>query len=85
MAEFCYECWNELNETDLPQSKYVLSKDLWLCEGCGEYKRVVIREKKSFFSCLFIPFKFIGKILYVLGRIIILPYIIYKYKKGEYI
>ncbi len=48
MAEFCLECWLENSETDMPK-RYVLSKYLDLCEGCQEYKQVVIREKIPFF------------------------------------
>ena len=38
MAEFCLDCWNRLNETDALPGKYILSKELDLCEGCGEWK-----------------------------------------------
>lgn len=54
MAEFCPECWNELNGTDEPTDSWVLSEDLELCEGCGAWKHVIIREKrkKGFLSAL---------------------------------
>jgi len=45
MAEFCLDCWNELMETDDPPEKYVISKDLDLCEDCGELKHVIVRVK----------------------------------------
>ncbi len=48
MAEFCTECWKEMFAQD-QNKKFVVSKYLDLCEGCGEYKRVVIREKMAFF------------------------------------
>lgn len=44
MAEFCKECYVKIcggNEND----KFVLSRELDLCEGCGEYKQVVVRIK----------------------------------------
>lgn len=44
MADFCIDCWNKLNSTDYPPSKFILSKDLDLCEGCGKYKRVIEYE-----------------------------------------
>ena len=47
MAEFCTECWKEMFPQD-QNKKFVVSKYLDLCEGCGEYKRVVIREKVAF-------------------------------------
>lgn len=41
MAEFCLDCWNKLNETSLTEKDVVISKDLWLCEGCGKVKNVI--------------------------------------------
>ena len=45
MAEFCLECWNELMETNDPPKKYHISKELDLCEGCGQWKPVLIGIK----------------------------------------
>lgn len=45
MAEFCLDCWNKMNETKDPPARYVLSRDTEICEGCGEYKQVVVAEK----------------------------------------
>ena len=42
MAEFCPDCWNEINGTNNPKEKYIISKNLDLCEGCGEMKLVII-------------------------------------------
>ncbi len=47
MAEFCLDCFHQLNETNDDPEKYVLSKDLELCEGCGEWKHVVVTKHKS--------------------------------------
>lgn len=47
MAEFCLECWNELNGTNYGEEKYILSKELDLCESCEEYKQVVIGERSN--------------------------------------
>ncbi len=75
MAEFCLECLNELMETEYPANKFIMSKDTELCEGCGQYKRIVIVER--------VPFsRRILKIIKLLGRIIILPYLIYKNYKN---
>lgn len=49
MAEFCLECWNKMNHTRLTKKDVFLSKDLDLCEGCAELKRVIVRYKKRFF------------------------------------
>ena len=49
MAEFCLDCWNKLNNIEENENKYVISKDLELCEGCGEWKRVIIMERKAYY------------------------------------
>lgn len=55
MAEFCIDCVNEMNDSNYTEKSVVLSENIELCEGCGEYKRVVIeiKEKKMFFDFLF--------------------------------
>lgn len=56
MAEFCLDCWNEMNNSNDTESNFIISDDLELCEGCGEYKRVIIREKESrFLKYLILP------------------------------
>ena len=45
MAEICLECWRKLSEQREPRWKYVLSRELDLCEECGEWKRVIVRER----------------------------------------
>ncbi len=49
MAEFCLECWNRINGSDDSKRKYVFSKELELCEGCGEWKKVIIRQRRFYF------------------------------------
>lgn len=46
MAEFCLECWNKMNGKKDFALKYVLSWERDLCEGCGQWKRVVICERE---------------------------------------
>ena len=50
MAEFCPDCWNEINGFSDPPEAYVLSWDYDLCEGCGQWKRVVVRRRKNLLS-----------------------------------
>ena len=50
MAEFCLDCWNRINGTNDGKMKYVLSKDLDLCEGCGELKPVIVAERYYYYS-----------------------------------
>lgn len=45
MAEFCVDCYNEKMCTTDTSQKYIISKELELCEQCGQWKRVVIRYK----------------------------------------
>ena len=46
MAEFCLDCWNELNHTRLIEEDVVLSDDLDLCEGCAQWKPVIENIKR---------------------------------------
>ena len=46
MAEFCFECLNEMLDYEEKKEDYVLSRQLDLCEGCGEMKRVVVRHRR---------------------------------------
>lgn len=48
MAEFCIDCWNKINETNEPESNYIISDELELCEGCGKYKKVIVAERKNY-------------------------------------
>ena len=48
MAEICLECLNKIMGTDDPPKKFVISRELDLCEECGERKRVVICIKKRY-------------------------------------
>lgn len=45
MAEFCLECWNKMNGTCETEKDWKLSKVLELCEGCGEYKQIIVAPK----------------------------------------
>ena len=45
MAEFCFDCFKEMMETEDEQWRYVFTDELELCEGCAQYKRVVVNEK----------------------------------------
>lgn len=66
MAMFCLECWNRINETEDSSQKYIISKELDLCEGCGELKQVIIAKRK---------FYYLNRLL---ARLL-MPYLIYKY------
>ena len=46
MAEFCLECWNKMNHRNDSSWRYVLSWELDICEGCGEWKRVIVCERE---------------------------------------
>ncbi len=50
MAEWCLKCWNKDREPDEPEMTediVVLSDCLDLCEGCGEYKHVIVGVKNK--------------------------------------
>ncbi len=44
MAEFCLKCWNKINDTNDDESMYVMSRDLDLCDCCGEFTHIIVRE-----------------------------------------
>ena len=46
MAEFCLECQNKAEGRNKSAAKYILSEDLQICEGCGEWKNVIVAEKQ---------------------------------------
>lgn len=46
MAEFCLDCWNRINECDDTQRDWILSRELDLCEGCGEWKPVLVVPRR---------------------------------------
>ena len=45
MAEICLECFSKYFLTGEYPSHYLVSKDMDLCEECGQLKPVVIRKK----------------------------------------
>lgn len=45
MAEFCLDCWNKIMGVNDPPGKYIISREVDLCEECGEWKPVIIRIK----------------------------------------
>ena len=49
MAEFCEECWKKINYIKGDSIRFVLSRELDLCEECGEYKRLVVEMRRSTF------------------------------------
>ena len=49
MAEFCYKCFCEFWGVYPNESELVFTKELDLCEGCGNYKKTVVAYKKDFF------------------------------------
>lgn len=61
MAEYCRECAERcLGFTPEELKHAVWSKELDLCEGCGEYKRVLVRltTKKLVTNVVKRPYKF---------------------------
>ena len=52
MAEYCLECLNKYSAHKYRRIEVVLSRELDLCEGCGAWKRTVIRIRYCFFSHL---------------------------------
>lgn len=85
MAEICLDCMNKINGTNYDARKYILSDELELCEECGEWKKVIIVERNSYYlrklHFFALPFIIFYKIICFLGKLIMLPFLIYKYIK----
>ena len=58
MAEFCVDCWNNLNGTQYDTYEFQRTWRRELCEGCGEYKRVIIEQTPDY--SYYPPFFLIG-------------------------
>ena len=87
MAEICLDCWNKINNTNDTESKYILSEHLDLCEDCGEYKHVIIMERKAYymhkFSYFILPFGIIFFAIHLIWKLLTLPYLIFRHKKTK--
>lgn len=68
MSEICLECWRKISDEREPGWKYILSREFDLCEECGEWKRVIVRER-------FIQLK---QAVEVAARIVQLPCLIWR-------
>ncbi len=51
MAEFCLDCWNRLNHSQDTEWDWIISKELDLCEGCGQWKHVLVRPRRHKLLC----------------------------------
>jgi len=76
MAEICPECLNKIKGGENHSKKYILSKELELCEECGEWKAVVVTERRFYyyrkFRFFLFPFKAIRGLMFVVYRILML-------------
>lgn len=43
MAKFCKECFLKLLSNDYEDDQIILSEELDLCEGCANFKQVVVK------------------------------------------
>lgn len=86
MAEYCAECWDKINGYEGKSNKYIVSKHLELCEGCGKYKYVIITERKNFIygilRSVFFPIEFVYMIICTLFKIAVSLYFICR-KSGK--
>ena len=49
VAEFCLDCWNRINGTHDPADRYLLSKNLSLCEWCEKATHVIVAMRGHHF------------------------------------
>ena len=66
MSEICLDCWNKKSNKKHSPKEFIISKELDLCEECGEYKPVIIAFREPFyiriFFIFFLPFKILETI-----------------------
>ncbi len=67
MAEFCVDCWNKLHGKDYSPYEFDLTWRKELCEGCGEYKRIIVGRSRFYWDYRFI----LVEALIILFRIIV--------------
>jgi len=80
MAEIRLECWNKENGSKDKPIKYILSKELGLCEECGEYKHTIIMYRSSYYRR---KFRYILLPLEIIFRMLRIPYVIYCIRKSN--
>ncbi len=73
MAEFCVKCYNRINEEKTHCSDYILSFYPELCEGCGEYKRVII-SRKPYWDNRFLFFNILYEIYLLIRELCVYLY-----------
>lgn len=87
MSEICFDCWKEISSQKESRYKYIISKELYLCEECGKMQHVIIMARKAYdlhkFRYFILPFKLILAMLIALCMIPFLPYLIYKQIKEK--
>ena len=49
MAEYCLDCLNKINGTNHSSKKFIISDELDLCEGCSQWKNVVVARRRNIF------------------------------------
>lgn len=78
MAFYCLECTNKYFDYAYTEKEVIFAKCLYICEGCGEVKTVVLMTKRQYWRRKLRILRIITIPLYVLWRLLILPYLIYK-------
>ena len=48
MSEICLDCYNEIMGTNESKKMFLISKELDLCEECGQWKPVIIRARTRY-------------------------------------
>ena len=89
MAFYCLDCVNKLCGRTYTAKQVIFAKCIYICEGCGEEKTVVLMTKRHYWQRKLRILRIITIPIYVLWRLLILPYLIVKYpppfiKKRQY-
>ncbi len=79
MAEFCFKCWNKMHHNNYSRWDVKLSRGLDLCEGCGEWQRIVLEKRYINYQFVFVDL--IGLILEEIILLLLYPFRYHQRKK----
>ena len=85
MSEICPSCWKKRTGEKCVRLQYKLSKDLDICEDCGEDKRVIVVSRWAFyrFKWYVLPLTTVVYTLYFIYMLLRIPYTIYEQRKAS--
>lgn len=83
MSEICFDCLNKtLGGNERPE-KYVYSKDMYICEDCGQFKHTVLAERNAGYYIRKLRFVFYPVVIICFPLVLIYSLVIRLYLKSK--